>query len=84
MLDVATELDLALVPGFESELRCEVEHIVVPCTHDVTHLSIAACNSTRILKCASAVAYELMRKAAGVRCADCKALTADCWTLRPV
>lgn len=48
MLDVATELDLTLVPGFESELRCESKHLRVwgdgtreptsTCTVTVTHL----------------------------------------------
>lgn len=84
MLDVATELDLALVPGFESELRCEVEHSATTCSGPVTHLSTAECISATLFECANAAAYEVECREAGMGCEDCDRPIVDCWTLRPV
>lgn len=88
MLDVATELDLALVPGFESDIRCESEHLSgSECSTEVTCRVTYDCGvrpGVWTLACESVAKRVHAAHASRITCRRCGKPTLDCWKVVPV
>lgn len=81
-METITEMDLARLVFGADEMKCEVNHLVRPCTEEVTHQNISRHRVRNLCQNATLTQREWIEQ--GALCADCNLECQDCWTIRPI